>query len=110
MIANDDDSAERERKLAFFLHRLHDIAANQRSRRTKPYKRDFKVNRLDEWVCNDFPNCTCGRATGYPKPLHKYNAAATEASIVNCYVTLKCISNHVPDRNMRIDAGPTPAP
>jgi len=101
-VTDDDD---RERNLAFFLHRLHDVFANRRSslrRRNKPYNRDFKPNRLDEWVCNDFPNCGCGRATGYPKSLRQYSAAGRGS--IDCYVVLKCISNHVPDRNIRMDA------
>ena len=101
MITNDDDI---ERRSALFLHR-QDIAANQRSgsrRGNKPYKRDLKVNRLDEWTCKDFPNCDCGRRTGYPKSLREYSAA--NRGSLDRYVTLKCIANHVPDQKLRIDA------
>ena len=31
----------------------------------------------DDWICNEFPNCTCGRASRYTtQPLYRYTTGA----------------------------------
>src|SRR5262249_51369285 len=60
----------------------------------------------EQWVCYDFPNCTCGRVTEYStKPLHRYSARANDRfAITDSFVVLCCMADHAPDREVRIDA------
>jgi hypothetical protein len=57
----------------------------------------------DEWVCHEFPNCACGRASRYStQPLHRYTTQTND--IGDSYVILSCIKNHAPDTNVRLNA------
>ena len=57
----------------------------------------------EEWVCNECPNCTCGRASQYlSQPLHQYTTGAKD--IGDSFVILKCISEHVADQKVRVMA------
>ena len=57
----------------------------------------------EEWVCNEFPNCTCGRASRYlSQPLHQYTTGAKD--IGDSFVILKCICEHVADQKVRVMA------
>lgn len=39
----------------------------------------MRKRKADEWVCHDFPICTCGRASEYSaQPLHRYSANAID--------------------------------
>jgi hypothetical protein len=60
----------------------------------------------DDWVCHEFPNCTCGRASRYTtQPLYRYTTGANgPGNIADCYVTLRCIFDHVPDTDVKIMA------
>jgi hypothetical protein len=60
----------------------------------------------DDWICKEFPNCTCGRASQYSaQPLYRYTTGANgPGNIADCYVTLKCIKDHAPDIDVRIMA------
>ena len=57
----------------------------------------------DDWVCHDFPNCTCGRASRYTtQPLYRYTTGAKgPGNIGDSYVTLRCIFDHVPDPDVK---------
>jgi hypothetical protein len=69
-------------------------------RKPKPNRRQ------EEWVCHDFPNCTCGRASEYStKPLHQYSAGAKDRfAIADSFVILRCIADHAPDAKARLHA------
>jgi hypothetical protein len=66
----------------------------------------MRKRKQDEWVCHDFPNCTCGRASRYTtQPLYRYTIGANDPfAIGDSYVTLTCIKNHAPGMDVRISA------
>ena len=66
----------------------------------------MRKRKSDEWVCHDFPNCTCGRASGYTtQPLYRYTTGAKDTfAITDSLVTLTCIKDHAPDTDVRMSA------
>jgi hypothetical protein len=70
-------------------------------------RRKRKPNRRqEEWVCTDFPSCTCGRATEYStQPLHRYYASAVNRwAIADSFVILNCMADHAPNAKVRFEA------
>ena len=59
-----------------------------------------------DWICHEWPNCACGRASQYTaRPLHKYTTGARDGfEIADSFVTLNCVADHVPDAGVRTAA------
>jgi hypothetical protein len=66
----------------------------------------MRKRKSDEWVCHEFPDCACGRASKYSiQPLHRYTTGTRDRwEIGDSYVTLSCIKDHAPDMSVRINA------
>jgi hypothetical protein len=67
--------------------------------RWKSKRKTYRRRVEEEWTCNDWPNCPCGRASQYTtRPLYKYTTGARDNfAIADSFVILKCMSDHVPD-------------
>ena len=66
----------------------------------------MRKRKADEWICKEFPDCPCGRASRYTtQPLHRYTTGAKDTfAIGDSYVTLSCIKDHAPDTDVRMSA------
>jgi hypothetical protein len=66
----------------------------------------MRKRKSEEWVCHEFPNCPCGRASQYStKPLYRYSADAEDRwAIADSFVILRCIADHAPDAMVRFTA------
>ena len=66
---------------------------------TTRWKSKRKTNRrvlAEEWVCLEWPNCACARASQYStQPLYRYTTGAKDHfEIADSFVILKCMSDH----------------
>jgi hypothetical protein len=66
----------------------------------------MRKRKSEEWVCYEFPNCPCGRASKYStQPLHRYTTGTRDRwEIGDSYVVLHCIKDHAPEMDVRIMA------
>jgi hypothetical protein len=66
----------------------------------------MRKRKEEQWVCHEWPNCACGRASGYStQPLHRYTTGAKDSfAIGDSFVNLSCMKNHAPDTDVRINA------
>jgi hypothetical protein len=74
--------------------------------RWKSKQRKPKRRKAEEWICHDWPNCTCARASQYStKPLHQYTTGAKDGfEIADSFVILRCMADHANDPKVRREA------